>query len=188
MNKDQSHGRSSEGGRLSASSIFKYVAIFFAVFITAIVQSGFFLSFRPFGSAPDLCLALVIASALRWGAKKGAVVGILAGFCLDCFAKVGFSLLIPFYFLIAIAIALFFEDTNARGFPIFFAAMSVSMIARITLTFFEICLSSSSFAVGKVVLNVLLPNFLISLIFSPIIYFTVRLTDRVFGRRENTKR
>ena len=180
----------SDPGRrgFSFSALLKYFAIFTAVFFTAIIQSGFFVGFRPFGAAPDLCLALSVAVAFRWGAKKGAVVGILSGVCLDAFTETGLSLLISFYFLLTVAIGLFAEDRNAKSFVLFAGAISLSAILRALLSFLELCLSSPSFSTGKVLTGVLLPNLLITVVFSPILYFAVLLTDRIFGRKDRTTR
>ena len=174
--------------RLSFSLILKYIAIFVAVFFTAITQSGFFLSFRPLGVAPDLCLALSVAVALRWGAKKGAIVGIMSGVCLDAFSETGISLLIPFYFLLSVAVGLYTEDKNAKGLPFFAAAMSVSAVLRALLSFLELCLSNPSFSTGKVVTGVVIPNILVTLLFSPALYFAALLVDKLFGRRDKTTR
>ena len=180
-------GESARKG-FSLTSLLGYLVVFAAVFFTAIVQSGFFVGFRPLGAAPDLCLALSVAVALRWGAKNGAVVGIMSGVCLDAFTETGLSLLIPFYFMLTVAIGLFAEDRNAKGFVLFAGAISLSAILRTLLSFFELCLSSPSFSTGKVLTGVLLPNLLITVLFSPILYFAVLLTDKIFGRRDRTTR
>ena len=178
---------SAKGG-FSLSALLRYIAIFAAVFFTAIVQSGFFVGFRPLGVAPDLCLALSVAVALRWGAKNGAVVGIMSGVCLDAFTETGLSLLIPFYFMLTVATGLFAEDKNTKGFLVFAGAVSLSAILRALLSFFELCISSPSFSTGKLLTGVLLPNLIITVLFSPILYFAVLLTDRIFGRRDRTTR
>lgn len=178
----------SDTHRFSFYTVLKYLAIFVAVFFTAIIQSGFFSEFRPFGVAPDLCLALSVAVALRWGAKSGAVVGIMSGFCLDCLSKPGFSLLIPFYFLLAVAIGLFAEDKNARGFVYFGGAVAVSAVLRALLSFLELCLESPSFSTGKVLTGLMVPNIFVTLIFSPLAYLSVLLADRIFGRKDKTTR
>ena len=174
--------------RFSFFSLLKYLAIFVAVFMTAIIQSGFFSEFRPLGVAPDLCLALSVAVALRWGAKNGAVVGIMSGFCLDCLSKTGFSLLIPFYFLLAVSVGLFAEDKNARGFVFFGGAMAVSALLRALLSFLELCLESPAFSTGKVLTGLMLPNIFITLILSPLAYLSVLLADKLFGKRDKTTR
>lgn len=175
-------------GRFSFYVILKYLAIFAAVFFTAIVQTGFFLDFRPLGVSPDLCLALVVAVSLRWGAKKGAIVGIMAGFCLDAFSEVGFSLLIPFCFLLGVVIGLFSEDKNTKGFPFFAASMSLSAVLRVLLVFFELCLSAPSFSASGALVRILLPNLLITLIFSPLLYLAVLAVDKIFGKNDKTTR
>ena len=175
-------------GILSLSVILKYLAIFAAVFFTAIIQTGFFLHLRPLGSSPDLCLALCVAVALKWGAKKGAIVGIMSGFCLDAFANAGFSLLIPFYFILSVSVGLIGEGNNAKGFPTFAAVASLSALMRVLLIFFELCLSASSFSASGVFINVILPHFIITTLFSPLLYLAVMAVDKLFGKNDKTTR
>ena len=180
----------SESGKriLPFYSILKYLAIFAAVFFTAIIQTGFFLDFRPLGVSPDLCLALCETVSLKWGAKKGAIVGIMSGFCLDAFSEVGLSPLIPFYFLLSVAIGLFAEGKNAKGFVFFAAAASLSATLRALLIFFEICLSAPSFSASGVFVQLILPHFLVTLLFSPLLYLATLTTEKLFGKNDKTTR
>ena len=180
----------SESGKriLPFYSILKYLAIFAAVFFTAIIQTGFFLDFRPLGVSPDLCLALCVTVSLKWGAKKGAIVGIMSGFCLDAFSEVGLSPLIPFYFLLSVAIGLFAEGKNAKGFVFFAAAASLSATLRALLIFFEICLSAPSFSASGVFVQLILPHFLVTLLFSPLLYLATLTTEKLFGKNDKTTR
>ncbi len=166
----------------------KYLAIFVAVFFTAIVQTGFFLKWRPLGASPDLCLALCIAVSLKWGAKKGAIVGIMSGFCIDAFSSVGFSLLIPFYFIISIIIGLYVEGKNTSGFPVFISITPIATLLRVLLTFFELCISTPSFSATATFVYVLLPHFIVTLIASPLFYLSVTLIEKLFGKDDKTTR
>ena len=186
------HRSQSENTSARASFSFhdfsKYIAIFVAVFFTAIVQTGFFLEWRPLGASPDLCLALCIAVSLKWGAKKGAIVGIMSGFCLDAFSSVGFSLLIPFYFIISIIIGLFAEGKNTSGFSFFISIAPIATLLRVLLTFFELCISTPSFSASATFVYVLLPHFIVTLAASPLFYLSVILIEKLFGKDDKTTR
>ena len=169
-------------------SFLKYLAIFTSVFLTAVIQTGFFLNFRPLGASPDLCLALCVATSLKWGAKKGAIVGIMAGVCVDAFSSIGISLLIPFYFILSIIIGLFAEGKNTQGFTYFISAISISAALRVLLTFFMMCLTSPSFSASETFFHTILPHFIITVVASPIIHLVVLAVDKLFGKKDRTTR
>ena len=177
---------SSSRPRLSFYSFLKYLAIFGAVFFTAIIQTGFFLKWRPLGTSPDLCLALCVATSLKWGSKKGVIVGIMSGFCLDAFSSIGFSPLIPFYFILCTIIGLFAEGKNTSGFSFFISAMPIAALFRVLLIFFELCLSTPTFSASEILIHTILPHFIITLLFSPIFYLAVVLTEKLFGKKDRT--
>lgn len=185
--KNESQG-SGACAPFSLYSFLKYLAIFGAVFITAIIQTGFFLKWRPWGTSPDLCLALCVAVSLKWGAKKGSVVAIMSGFCLDAFSSVGISLLIPFYFILSIIIGLFCEGKNTDSFSYFISAMPIAALFRVMIIFFELCLTAPSFSASETFIRTILPHFVITIVFSPILYLAVRLTEKIFGKRDRTTR
>ena len=175
-------------GASSLGAILKGAGLFAAAFFTAIIQTGFFLNFRPLDVAPDLCLALCVAVSIKYGAKNGALTGLFSGLCLDALSSVGISLLIPFYFAISIALGLWAEGKNTRGAATFAAAISVSSLLRISLIFFEVCLSSPSIDIGALAGKVLLPNLLITLLFSPVIYLAVFLYGKLLDKDDKTTR
>ena len=168
----------------SIFSALKYVAIFIAVLFTAIIQTGFFVEFRPLGSSPDLCLALCVAVSLRWGAKKGAIIGIMSGFCVDALSSTGISLLIPFYFMISVLLGLFAESNNTQGFTVFISALPIAALLRVVLMFLEICLTTPSFSASEIFFKAVIPHFIITVIFSPIFHLAVFTVDKIFGKSE----
>ena len=168
--------------------VLKGVGLFAAAFFTAIIQTGFFMNLRPFGAAPDLCLVLCVAISVKYGAKNGALTGLFSGVCLDALSSEGISFLIPFYFAISVALGLWSEGKNTRGGAVFAAAVSLAVALRVALIFFEACLSSASLDIGALIKTVLLPNALVTLIFSPVVYLTLFLYGKLFDRDDKTTR
>ena len=167
----------------------KFLTLALAAFITSIIQNGFFLNFRPFGSAPDLCLALVVAVAIKGDAKDGSLIGLFAGFFLDCFSKSGLSLLIPFYLLLGTVIGLISEGKNLKGLPIFAFVTLVAAFARGLLSFFEACLTLSSFNVWLLIGKSVAPYIFVTVLFCPVVYFVAWLYRNLFFRgRKSAKK
>jgi cell shape-determining protein MreD len=165
-----------------SSMALKVIMLGVAAFLAAVIQTGFFMNFRPLGVAPDLCLALCVAISLRGDAKGGAIIGIFSGFFLDAFAKSGISLSIPFYFLLGILVGLFSEGKNIKGLPSYLLFAAIAAGARGLLTFFEICLGLSTFSIWSAIVKAVLPNLLVTILFSPIVYFAVLLVRKLFSR------
>ena len=171
------------------SDLIKWGVIALLSFFAAIIQSGFFVSFRPFGTAPDLCHALVLAIALKGDVKCGALAGLFSGFFLDCLSTEGISLLIPFYFLIGVSVGLISEGKNQKGIPTFLVAVLVGAIVRGVLVLLEMCLTLSSFNLWYAIKGAIAPYVVATLIFSLGGYLVGWVYERIFlNEGKTTKR
>ena len=174
VDKKSSAVNEAKGGG-SALSPISLILLLLAAFFTAIVETGFFLNFRPLGTAPDLSVALVTAVALRYGMKKGAVCGIMSGFFGDAFSQSGISLLIPFLFALGIIAGMLSESKGSFGFGSFMATVLAASFAKGALTVFELCLTAFSFDFGGIIVSLVLPHIFITLVFSPLMFLIVRV-------------
>ena len=180
--------KSSRRERMTSRDIFFFsFACFSASFFTAIIESCFFFSFRPFGFAPDICLALTVASGIKFGPKCGGIMGLLAGFFTDAFSSSGFSLAIIFYMLMGTVMGLLSNsetETAAHPTLLFLIGMvggaSVSGLASLL----KICVSHTSVMITDVIFGTLFPEFLITVIFSFAVYFPVALVSRYLRKKQ----
>ena len=163
------------------------LACFFAAMICAVIQTGFFLSFRPFGCAPDLCMALSLAVGLKFGPKCGGIVGLISGFFVDSLAAVGFSLAIPFYLSLGILIGILAEPesgVNLPPFPLFLLGLVCGSGAISAASLINILMNYSMPGPAQLFLGSLLPQFLSDLVFGPAVYPPVALTLRLLQKKQ----
>ena len=166
------------------------VAIFVAVLVASF-QSGFFSAVRPFGKAPDLCLAFSVASGMLFGARFGAVSGVAVGFFIDALSVGGLSLNIPFYFICGAVSGILAlpEIRPFRDILRYLATLSSACLAKQILLSLWVVLTSPSIDVGSIVLELILLELLCTTVFSFIVYlpasgiFVLRARRASKGRR-----
>lgn len=156
-------------------------------FFTAVVQTGFFFNFRPFGFAPDLCLALAVVCGLKFGSKCGGIVGLLAGFFLDAFSVQGVSLAVIFYTLVGIAMGILASprsEINLPHFLLFLMGTACSALVSGIAALLEICATHSSVLLSSVILRSTLPELLSTLVFSLPIYPIAALISNILKKKQ----
>ena len=170
-----------------AEKIFFASAFVLSAFLTAIIQTCFFFNFRPFGFAPDLCLALTVAAGVKFGPKCGGIIGLLSGFFIDCFSSSGFSLAIPFYVILGISLGFLAGESAGINIPKFFVfalGVLVGVLADGFLSTVGICLTFSSFNIGDVLFKTVLPEALCTAVFSPVVYAAAALFSRIIKKKQ----
>ena len=158
-----------------------------AAFFTAVVQTGFFFNFRPFGFAPDLCLALAVVCGLKFGSKCGGIVGLLAGFFLDAFSAQGVSLAVIFYTLVGITMGILASprsEINLPHFLLFLMGTACSALVSGIAALLEICANYSSVLLSSVIFRSTLPELLSTLVFSLPIYPIAALISNYLKKKQ----
>ena len=140
--------------------------------IAASVQCGFFSSIRPFGIAPDLCLAVTVACGLLWGVRFGSMVGIASGFFIGAMTTAGVTPDIMIYFAAGIAIGFFKmpEPRPLKDIWRYFAAVTAVAVAKKIIETFWVVLTASSLDFSKLVVDLFLRGVICSVLFSPLAY------------------
>ena len=170
-----------------SEKIFFVAAFVLSAFLTAIIQTCFFFNFRPFGFAPDLCLALTVAVGVKFGHKSGGIIGLLSGFFIDCFSASGFSLAIPFYVILGIAVGFLAGESAGINLPslvIFALGVLSGVLADSFLSTVGICLTFSSFNIGDVLFKTVLPEALCTALFSILVYAPVALFFLIIKKKQ----
>ena len=159
------------GTRIALSCI---VAVF-AAMIVASFQCGFFSVVRPFGLAPDLCIAFVAASGLLCGSRFGAVTGIAVGFFIDAMSVGGISPNIILYFLCGAAVGLFRvpEPRPFREIWRYLSAVSAAAAAKKTLEAFWVVLTASDLDFSKLLIDFFVIGVTCTIAFSILVYLPV---------------
>lgn len=198
MNSDRHPRRFSQDGtrpmtgirtvKMSSSEvlIFAIVCTAAALF-TAVIQTGFFFNFRPFGVAPDLCLALSAVCGLKFGSKCGGIVGLLSGFFLDAISSRGFSLAVIFYTLVGIAMGIAASprsEIDLPHFPIFLIGTAGSALICGIALLIEIFATDSSVLISSVIRRSTLPELLSTLVFSLPFYPAAALISNFLKKKQ----
>lgn len=160
-----------------------------AAMLTAVVQTSFFFNFRPFGFAPDLCLALAAVCGLMFGAKCGGIVGLLAGFFLDAFTFSGFSLAIPFYLIVGIVMGLLAlpeSGLNLAKFPLYLVGVSAGALVNAVAFVFWACITYSSFNIADLIFKTAMPELLCTVIFSMAVYPLGSFVSYLIKKKQGT--
>lgn len=161
------------GGPLSIS-VACAVAVLSAMIVSAF-KVGFFFEIRPFGTAPDLCMALVISSGMLFGSRFGGVVGLASGFFIDAMVTGGFSLNI-IYFTVCGIISGHLRIPEPR--PIkdlwrFLAVLSSAMGVRQFFLSLLVIVSSPSIGPLRLMIDIILREVFCTALFSVPIYLLV---------------
>jgi hypothetical protein len=177
-------GRESGGMTTLEKAVFVLACALFAM-LTAVVETSFFHSFRPFGYAPDLCLALSVATGLKFGAKCGGIVGVMAGFFVDSFADVGLSLSVLLYFAIGVVAGIVSAMEAGRGlngFLMFLGSMVAAIGAGSMLTLIIECILHFDMSILAVISRTVAES-ICTFVFAPAVYLPVALLCGAVKRR-----
>lgn len=174
--------------KMTASEIVVFAgSSVFVAFLTAIIQTGFFFNFRPFGFAPDLCLALAAAAGIKFGPKCGSIVGIAAGFFIDAFSATGISLSIPFYLLMGIVMGLLAQpasSVNLPHIPLFSLGILGGTLVSALGSLLAILVTHKSPDLAVILSHSILPEMLCTLIFSATVYPFAVLISRIVRKKQ----
>lgn len=156
------------------------------LFLFAILQTSLVARIAeaiPHGAVPDLLLAAVVAIAIFDGERTGAVAGIAAGFFAGALGGTGLNLLPVCYMLCAYTCGIWSTMSLSANFPSWCVYMLASGAARAAVTLVGIALTYTGYALIPAAAEVLLPEFIATLLLSPLVYFPVRRIALLFNRR-----
>ena len=138
--------------------------------------------YRIFGVMPDLVLSCVIATAMFEGAKFGAVTGVAAGFFIDAVGSVGVSLSPLIYCVFGYIVGICAEFLFRRGLLSFTMATVIGYFLRGFVTILLVAVFWKTYSTFFVFLRTVLPEIVLSVIFSYPVYFFFRLLAGRFHR------
>lgn len=171
----------------SREAVFLFGSMVAVSFLTAIIQTCFFFNLRPFGFAPDLCLALTVACGVKFGSKTGGVIGLAAGFFLSAFSASGISLAALLYTVIGIVAGVLAAPETASklsGFSLFLVGTLGGASINGLLGLVRICVIQSAAPVVSYIFKTVFPEMLCTLVFSPIIYLLAAIVAQNLRKRQ----
>ena len=123
------------------------------------------------GAAPDLILCATIALAYYEGERAAAVFGMLSGYVLEAVGSTGFSILPLFYMLVGCVCAMFFLNILGKNIGAYVIYVALFSLVRAAISLIYIQFTTPDFALGSAFMRVVLPEYGVTLLASPIIFF-----------------
>ena len=158
-----------------------------SAFLTAIIQTSFFYSFRPFGLAPDLCLCLTAAAGVIFGTKSGGLAGLFSGFFLSAFSASGVSLFPLLYMLFGCAAGIGASpaaNVRLRPLPLFVVTTATGALASLGFSILSTLVFGQASSIPSMLIRGLLPEFFCTLAFSFAIYLPASLAMKIIKKRQ----
>ncbi|MCD7775972.1 MAG: hypothetical protein LUH54_01160 [Firmicutes bacterium] len=169
---------------VTVSEIVKYVLYALAGLLFLALETSFFSRIRAFDSTPDILIIAAAAVGFYENERAGAIFGAAVGFLSGIMGGVGISILPIVYMLVGYFCGAVTADYYSRSVPLFIMLDLVSCAVRLITTLIEVALSWSSFDLMTVFSGVLVPEFLSTLVTSPVPVLLLYPIWRIFRESE----
>lgn len=153
------------------------------LYLVGILQVTFFAKINLIGASPDLLLAAASTIALYEDGKTASICGIISGFFYCALGGTSLPLYILFSFICAYALHIATESGLPRKHSSFLAVTLLSFGAKALFNVAELSLTAQSFNVFSAFWNTVLPEFVSSILFSPIPYIIFFGLTRIFNKK-----
>ena len=164
-------------------TVFKYIVFSLFVFITAAFQSSFFSTAAVFPAVPDLLLTAVLGFALFDGERSGAVAGIVAGVTAGALGADGAAVLPLFYFALGWIFGRLAAKSLRKNIITWTLCVLAAAAARSGLSALYIVVTDTQATLPGVLFGILIPEFVMTVVFSYFNYFLTGLAARPFAPR-----
>ena len=134
------------------------------------------------GAAPDLILCATIALAYYEGERAAAIFGMLSGYVLEAVGSTGFSVLPLFYMLVGCVCAMFFLSILGKNIGAYLIYVALFSLVRAAISLIYVQFTTPDFAMGSAFMRVVLPEYGVTLLASPVIFFICGLISRRLRR------
>lgn len=153
------------------------------LYLVGILQVTFFAKINLFGAVPDLLLAAVATIALYEDGKVASICGIISGFFYCALGGTSLPLYVVFSFLCAYTLYIATDNGLPRKHSSYFAATLLSFGAKALFNVAELSLTAQSFSIFSAFWSIILPEFICSMLFSPISYIIFFGLTRIFYKK-----
>ena len=165
----------------------KRIAVYGSLlFFLGIAQCSFFASLTFLPATPSIMVGAVAAVAMFESERAAAVCGIAAGFLADTLGGSGLSLSPLFYFILALIISAAAKKVLKGFFPWSLLLFLASFLGS---AFTLICIRINTDSLGFVyaLKAILLPQFILTFIFSLPLFFIFRAAFRLCAKKGKFK-
>ena len=142
--------------------------------IYSLLLVSFVTSFLPAfgyrGAAPDLILCATIAVSYCERERAAAVFGMLSGFLLEAVGSTGITLLPLFYMVVGCVCAIFFVNILGKNIGAYLIYVAGFSLVRAAISIIYIQFTAPEFGFGAAFGRVVLPEYGVTLLASPIVF------------------
>lgn len=171
----------------SKAALIKRIIIYgITFFILGVAQCSFFNELSFLSATPNIILGAVAAVSLLDSQRSAAVCGIAAGFMIDALGGTGISIS-PIALL---CVALLCSEIARKILPTFISWVILLVPASLVgsvFTMANIFLLVGRFQISSVFKSILLPEFILTVIFSIPLFFIIKLCVRLADAKNKFK-
>lgn len=153
------------------------------VFGCAVIQSSLFPALTLLPATPDLLLAAVMGLAVYDGERSGAVAGIGAGVLTEALSPSGIMLLPVVYMLIGYVFGIVTRIFLNKNFLSWVVYMVIACGIRSMITLTHLVINEAGLNVLTAADRILIPEYLMTLIFSVPVWLLARACARPFHKQ-----
>jgi hypothetical protein len=150
------------------------------IFFTAVFQSSFFGAAGVFPATPDMLLAAVMGIALFDGERSGSLCGMLAGVLANALGSPGTAFMPVFYMLAGFLTGIAIRSFLSRNLLSWLVYVLIGGVLRGSVTLMYVMITEKVYDTVLILTKVVLPEAVMTLIFSVPVYFLARLCARPF--------
>lgn len=161
-----------ESNRNKTAKIIGWCALIILCVIVVSIRTTLGARHTLFGASADTVLIFTAVVSLFAGEKKGAVCGLVCGTLLACIGGIGVCVQPVYYTAVGYFYGIITRETLSWDgiSPIQPGlAAALLLVSRAVITTFEMILNANGFNILTIFLNVLLPEFLITSIYTVVI-------------------
>ena len=169
---------------LSSYTAGKIILFSILIFLSACLQSSFFSVFRELPALPDLVLLSVIGIAVYDGERSGAAAGVFGGVVVEAFGAGGNIMMLPLFYMLCgfffgIAAHLLFN----KNFISWLLYCIIGVAFRSAMSVIHAVLIESDVNILLIFTEIVIPEYFINVLLSPLMYLPVRAVVRPFHKK-----
>lgn len=168
------------GFSIDLETLLKSLVLAFLLILFSLLQTTLFTHFRPFGAVPDLILPLVVAVSMVFREKWGAIFGLTAAFVIESLGGSTFTILpllyMPAGYVVGLCSVYYFRDSIA----VRSLYTLITTLLRSVFTLITFAATLADLNLITVFTLAIIPEFLSTLVFSPLPHLLAKLILRPF--------
>lgn len=159
-----------------------------ALFLLGIAQVTFFSKITLFSATPDLLLGSIALLCIKEDHKVTSICAIVSGVFYCAFGGIQYPVYIIFSFLCGYLAWIIAGRVFGKSYPSYLALCALIFGAKGIFNFFYSVLFSSSFALIRTVVSIVIPEFVSSMIFCSLSYLLFNTLHKLLNRKSRKRK